>query len=52
MATKSAKAPPMPAFEATALDAIPGIARRVRETFATNKTKSVESRLVQLRKLY
>jgi beta-apo-4'-carotenal oxygenase len=42
----------IPAYEATAVDAIPAIARTVRQTFRTNKTKDIEWRLVQLRKLY
>ncbi|KAL1835433.1 hypothetical protein VTK73DRAFT_5654 [Phialemonium thermophilum] len=42
----------VPEFEATAIEAIPDIARTVRQTFRTHKTKDVEWRLVQLRKLY
>jgi beta-apo-4'-carotenal oxygenase len=39
-------------FEATPADDIPSIAATVRNTFRTQKTKDVEYRLVQLRKLY
>jgi beta-apo-4'-carotenal oxygenase len=42
----------VPEYSATALDAIPSIAKKVRETFSTHKTKDLEWRLVQLRKLY
>ncbi|KAK3331915.1 Aldehyde/histidinol dehydrogenase [Cercophora scortea] len=48
MATKVTIAP----FEATALDIIPALASNARGTFRTHKTKSLEWRLVQLRKLY
>ncbi len=39
-------------FEATAVDAIPKIASTARGVFRTHKTKSLEWRKVQLRKLY
>ncbi|KAI0134530.1 Aldehyde/histidinol dehydrogenase [Xylariales sp. AK1849] len=39
-------------FEATPIDDIPKIAAKARYTFKTLKTKDVEYRLVQLRKLY
>jgi beta-apo-4'-carotenal oxygenase len=42
----------IPEFEATALDAIPGIASTARGTFRTHKTKTLEWRQTQLRKLY
>ncbi|OIW29087.1 aldehyde dehydrogenase [Coniochaeta ligniaria NRRL 30616] len=42
----------IPQYQATALEAIPVIAKKVRETFSTHKTKNLEWRLVQLRKLY
>ncbi|KAI5861269.1 aldehyde dehydrogenase [Durotheca rogersii] len=40
------------AFEATPLDAIPKIVATARDSFQSQKTKDVEWRLVQLRKLY
>lgn len=42
----------IPAFAPTAVDAIPEICDSVRSTFRTNKTKDLEYRKVQLRKLY
>lgn len=48
MATKIS----IPEYRATAVEDIPDIARSVRQTFRTHKTKDVEWRLVQLRKLY
>ncbi|OTA96482.1 hypothetical protein M434DRAFT_67592 [Hypoxylon sp. CO27-5] len=42
----------IPAFEATPIDSIPKIAATARESFQSQKTKDVEWRLVQLRKLY
>ncbi|KAK9782582.1 putative Aldehyde dehydrogenase [Seiridium cardinale] len=39
-------------FEATPQDEIPSIAATLRNTFRSQKTKDVEYRLVQLRKLY
>ena len=42
----------IPALEFTHLDAIPEIAREIRSTFLKHKTRSLEFRLVQLRKLY
>ncbi|KAJ4395831.1 Hexadecenal dehydrogenase [Gnomoniopsis smithogilvyi] len=55
MATKTdsvASTIAIPAFEATAVDAIPEICGSVRSTFRTHKTKDIEYRKVQLRKLY
>ncbi|KAK0733271.1 Aldehyde/histidinol dehydrogenase [Lasiosphaeria miniovina] len=49
MATKDAT---LPQFEATALDLIPKVASAARGTFRTHKTKKVQWRIVQLRKLY
>ncbi|KAI0096065.1 Aldehyde/histidinol dehydrogenase [Nemania sp. FL0031] len=48
MATDS-KVPP---FEATSLDDIPRYSENVRAAFTSQKTKDIEWRLVQLRKLY
>ncbi|KAF1809234.1 aldehyde dehydrogenase [Eremomyces bilateralis CBS 781.70] len=45
-------APKIPAFKHTPAEAIPGIVERVRKTFLAGKTRPVEFRLVQLRKLY
>ncbi|KAI1631156.1 aldehyde dehydrogenase [Biscogniauxia mediterranea] len=42
----------IPAYEATPLDDIPKIAATLRESFQSQKTKDVEWRLVQLRKLW
>ncbi|KAK4214641.1 Aldehyde/histidinol dehydrogenase [Rhypophila decipiens] len=42
----------IPEFESTAVDLIPAIASNVRATFRTNKSKNLEWRRVQLRKLY
>ena len=42
----------LPAFQPSALEEIPKIAERVRSTFFTHKTKPVEFRIQQLRKLY
>ncbi len=42
----------IPPFEATAVDAIPKIASTARGVFRTHKTKDLEWRRVQLRKLY
>ncbi|CAJ2502676.1 Uu.00g100700.m01.CDS01 [Anthostomella pinea] len=42
----------IPAFEATPLDSIPKIAASARSSYASQKTKDVEWRLVQLRKLW
>lgn len=39
-------------FEATAVDMIPAIASNARGTFRTHKTKNIEWRLTELRKLY
>lgn len=49
MANKTVVIPP---FETTKVDDIPGIAARLRQTFGTGKTKSIEYRLTQLRRLY
>lgn len=48
-ATQSVKLPP---FEATPLDEVRKMAATARATFKTGKTKDVQWRLVQLRKLY
>ncbi|OTB08990.1 hypothetical protein M426DRAFT_316281 [Hypoxylon sp. CI-4A] len=42
----------IPAFEATPIDDIPKIAATARDSYRSQKTKDVEWRLVQLRKLY
>ncbi|KAI0383206.1 aldehyde dehydrogenase [Hypomontagnella monticulosa] len=42
----------IPAFEATPIDTIAKVAATARESFRSQKTKDVEWRLVQLRKLY
>lgn len=42
----------IPAFTSTAVDTIPEISDSVRNTFYTNKTKDLEYRKTQLRKLY
>ncbi|RYP83011.1 hypothetical protein DL769_001480 [Monosporascus sp. CRB-8-3] len=42
----------IPPFEHTPIDSIPKLAAEVRESFRSNKTKGVEWRLVQLRKLW
>jgi beta-apo-4'-carotenal oxygenase len=42
----------IPEFQATALDAIPQLASTARGTFRTHKTKKLQWRQVQLRKLY
>ena len=47
-----AKSSSIPEFEATGLDEIPNIADTLRTTFKTHKTKDVEFRLKQLRKVY
>lgn len=47
--TKSAGIPP---FELTPIDAIPGIVDGLRKTFRSQKTKPIEYRLKQLRKLW
>ena len=44
--------PRIPDLEYTAVDDIPSIAGRLRSTFYTHKTRPLEFRLVQLRKLY
>ncbi|KAL9617788.1 MAG: hypothetical protein Q9160_007442 [Pyrenula sp. 1 TL-2023] len=41
-----------PDFQSTSLDAIPQIVERVRSGFFSKKTRSVDFRLAQLRKLY
>lgn len=45
-------APTIPELQYTAIDHIPPIVQRLRNTFYTQKTKPVEFRLHQLRKLY
>ncbi|ORY63052.1 aldehyde dehydrogenase [Pseudomassariella vexata] len=52
MAHKTTHKVQLPLFEATPVDEIPRIAASLRNTFRTNKTKDIEYRLVQLRKLY
>ncbi|KAK0616253.1 Aldehyde/histidinol dehydrogenase [Immersiella caudata] len=42
----------IPEFENTGVDVIPAIASNTRSIFRTNKTKNVQWRLTQLRKLY
>jgi beta-apo-4'-carotenal oxygenase len=42
----------IPAFEATPVADIAGKVSKLRATFNTQKTKDVQFRLVQLRKLY
>lgn len=42
----------LPAFVDTPVDTIPEIVEEVRSTFFSQKTKPVEFRLKQLRKLY
>lgn len=39
-------------YETTALESIPIIVDKLRATFHSQKTKPIEFRLVQLRKLY
>lgn len=41
-----------PALDLTQPNDVPGIANAVRSTFFTHKTRPLEFRLVQLRKLY
>ncbi|RYO95551.1 hypothetical protein DL764_007673 [Monosporascus ibericus] len=42
----------MPPFEHTPIESIPKLAAEIQESFRSNKTKDVEWRLVQLRKLW
>jgi len=49
---ESKLAPKLAPFEATSITAIPGIAEAARTAFRSHKTKALEYRLVQLRKLY
>lgn len=42
----------IPELQYTSVDAIPAIAKEVRLSFASQKTKPLEWRLTQLRKLY
>ncbi|OCK81950.1 aldehyde dehydrogenase [Lepidopterella palustris CBS 459.81] len=42
----------IPPFEHTALESIPTIANSIRDTFKSHKTRSIEYRVQQLRKLY
>lgn len=42
----------LPHFEHTSIDDIPAVAARVRKSFLTHKTRSLDFRLQQLRKLY
>ena len=52
MAHKTVTNSAIPPYEMTPLEEIPRIAARMRNTFRSNKTKDVEYRLVQLRRLY
>lgn len=42
----------MATFDATSMDEIPRLRNTVRQTFESNKSKDIEWRLVQLRRLY
>ena len=42
----------IPPFESTPVQEIPELVGKVRSTFNAHKTKDVQFRLVQLRKLY
>lgn len=42
----------VPAFEATTMEQIAPLHNKLRQTFRSNKTKDIEYRLVQLRRLY
>lgn len=42
----------IPPFEATAVDEIPGAVETLRTTYMSLRTKDIQFRLVQLRKLY
>ncbi|KAH7130506.1 Aldehyde/histidinol dehydrogenase [Dendryphion nanum] len=44
--------PELPPFEHTSIDAIPSAAAQVRATFLSHKTRPLEYRITQLRKLY
>ena len=44
--------PELPPFEHTALDSIASTVNGIRASFLTHKTRPLEFRLVQLRKLY
>ncbi|KEY65027.1 hypothetical protein S7711_07363 [Stachybotrys chartarum IBT 7711] len=50
MASKTA--PAIPAFEPTPVDDIPAIVSTVRNTYRSGRTKDIQFRLTQLRKLY
>lgn len=52
MANKTVTKSAIPPYGMTPLEDIPQIAARMRNTFRSNKTKNVEYRLVQLRRLY
>ncbi|ROV94567.1 hypothetical protein VMCG_08144 [Cytospora schulzeri] len=52
LSTGEASKADIPAFAATPLDTIPDICATVRSTFRTLRTKDLEYRKVQLRKLY
>lgn len=41
-----------PAFEHTPVDQIPDLVNKLKSTFLTQKTRPIDFRLVQLRKLY
>ena len=42
----------IPALDYTPVDAIPTVAKNLRATFNTHKTRPIDFRLTQLRKLY
>ena len=42
----------IPAYNNTSLDEIPKVAGQIRKTFLSHKTRPIEYRLTQLRKLY
>ncbi len=42
----------LPEFKHTDVDAIPALCKEVRTSFLTHKSRSLEWRLTQLRKLY
>jgi beta-apo-4'-carotenal oxygenase len=42
----------LPPFEHTPIESIPGIVNGVRATFLSHKTRPLEYRVAQLRKLY
>jgi beta-apo-4'-carotenal oxygenase len=42
----------LPEFKHTDINAIPGLCKEVRQSFLSHKTRPLEWRLTQLRKLY